>query len=193
MIRLASSLILGSVVLVSGLVQAQQVRNAPPPTARPEYGTFFLNTNVGTFKIKSPGDQQRGNKWEFVKAEGTVTMNFTGTVLISGLEGNVNPGAGVRKEKELKDFDKVLYNGTGRMQISGKFRSIQFFGRNLRMTFNGMGAIFISGEFDRNLSTGEYWFAENPQRMPLMSGGMTLMNPPARAVNQRPVPRVRDN
>lgn len=152
--------------------------------ANGRFGNMFFNANVGSFKILGPGDDM---------AEGTLTFNCKGSVLISGLQGTVT-AQGLRREINDEKLGKQVYFGQGKMTIKGKWNGIQFFGRDLRATWNGFGIIRLFGEFDKNLSTGEYWFSNDPERKPWFNGGMTLTNPPAQRTGATGVkPRVRDN
>jgi hypothetical protein len=159
-----------SAAIVPVIIIAQAPSGGISPTpARPEYGVMYFNTNVGSFKILGPGED---------KAAGTISFACNGSVLISGLEGNVQTN--LRRELVRKDLGKEVYFGKGTMTVNGKFSAIQFFGRDLRASWNGFGIIRLFGEFDKDLNTGEYWYAGNPQKRFWSNGGMTLTNPEAK-------------
>jgi hypothetical protein len=157
---------------------------APAP-ANPEHGTMHLQTKVGSFKLLSPGERM---------AEGRMEISFTGTVLISGLQGTATPSGATRLEYRNQERQRDLYfvpaGSTGSLVIDGKYRAIQFFGRDMRATHRGMGIYRLFGEFDRDLNTGEFWYDESPERQIWHTGGFTTTNPPAR--RQAPQPRFRD-
>lgn len=110
---------------------------------------LWFETNVGSFKILPRGD---------VLPSGDLSFSFTGSVLISELKGTVVPGGNVRREYLNKERGKEVWFGTGTLTIKGSFRSVQWFGRNLKAKFSGNGYMRLYGEFDKNLDTGYYWF-----------------------------------
>ena len=119
-------------------------------------GTMFMKTNVGSFKILGIPTRQ---------PEGKFQITFTGTLLINQLnasEPKVTAGPGIRKEYENAKHLQVAYHGTGTMVIDGKFQSMQWFGRNMSARWDGFGIARLVGEFDKDLKTGSYWYADNP-------------------------------
>lgn len=113
-----------------------------------EYGTLHLKTGLGSFKIK-PTDP-------LGKAEGRVEIAFSGSILVSQLDGNIQVSDGL--VKEFDDLGRQIYHGTGSAVVSGRWRGLQWFGRNLTATWYGKGLIQMIGEFDKDLKTGEYWY-----------------------------------
>ena len=114
-----------------------------------ERDQLWFETNVGSFKILPRGD---------VLPSGDLSMAFTGSVLISELNGAVTPVGNVRREYDNKEHGREVWFGTGKLTIKGSFRAVQWFGRNLKANFNGNGFIRLYGEFDKNLDTGLFWF-----------------------------------
>ncbi|HRF60581.1 MAG TPA: hypothetical protein PLH94_11810 [Fimbriimonadaceae bacterium] len=117
--------------------------------AKADYATLHLRTKLGSFRM--------------IDGQGRVEIQFTGTLLVSQLKGNIGITGQVKKE-----FDKEgrqVWFGTGRAIITGSFRAIQWFGRNMQAVWFGKGVCQIVGEFDKDLNTGEYWFDDPKDRM----------------------------
>ncbi len=165
----------------TGLQTPLQMRAVAKPTSikwAKDHGRSFFNTNIGSFKLMATDE---------TPAEGTLDMVFRGTLLISNLE----PGStlvvtgNVRKEIDDKKFHRQVFFGDGRVTISGRFRSVQFFGRGLRAAFNGFGYARLYGEFDQELETGYYWLEGASQKMPWSSGGSQMHVPSGSTVKPR--------
>jgi len=145
--------------------------------------TLYLQTGVGSFKLLPPGPD---------KTRGTLDIDFEGTIMVSGLTGTATPGAGVRLELERKDHNRQVYFGKGHIRISGEFRAIQFFGRNLKGSYNGVAVARLYGEFDKNMETGYYWYASQPEKQDWGAYGRTLVCPPQKMAPLTPKGKVRD-
>lgn len=144
-----------------------------------EGGIVDFWTSIGSFKIVSPGEK---------KCYGSLDMTFNGTVLVVGLEGTLTTGGSVRKEYENKKWERQAYFGTGKISIKGRWTSIQFFGKNMRSHWEGLGICRLYGEFDKNLETG-YFQIKGDQKLPWMQGGNMFVLP--RPVETIAKPRVR--
>lgn len=155
------NLVLPALLIVSSISIAQ----APSP----QTGEVVMKTAIGSFKMVSPGDQ---------KAFGKLEMTFKGTVLFVGLDASapVVAEGNLRKEYDNKDRARVLYHGSGRMVVNGKFKSIQWFGRDLSCRFNGMSIVRVYGEFDKNGQTGTYQITGDKERY-WQQGGLTFTVP----------------
>lgn len=169
---------MNSVPLVPGLTPS-----------KPNYGVMYFNSRIGSFKIVGPGEQY---------PEGSVTLQCHGTVLISDLQGTVVP-ANMNLELNDTKLKKQVYFGNGRITVRGKFKNIQFFGRDLKAAWDGFGIIRFYGEFDKNLETGLYWYGNDPtNKLDWGNGGMTQTLPQTKRGPQGPTPgqkprvRVRD-
>jgi hypothetical protein len=138
-------------------------------TTQPALDTLYFSAGVGSFKLLPPGPD---------KTTGTLDMEFEGTVMVSGLNGTITPGPGVRLEYERKDHNRKVYFGKGRIRINGEYRAIQFFGRNVKGSFKGVTVARLYGEFDKNMETGYYWYASKPEKVDWGSYGRTLTVPP---------------
>ncbi|MBS1721960.1 MAG: hypothetical protein JSS66_03015 [Armatimonadetes bacterium] len=128
------------------------------------HGTMHFRTKLGSFKV--------------INGEGRVEFTFTGTVLVSNLDGKLEVTGNVRKEYEA--HKRVIYTGTGRCVVTGKWRAVQWFGRDMSAVWFGSGVIRLSGEFDRDQKTGEYWY-EDPSQVDFWPGNNTIdaVNPKA--------------
>ena len=131
------------------------------------YGIVHLQSNLGSFKLRD--------------GVGKVVLKCSGTVLISRLEahgGTFNKKdiqvTGNLKE-EYRGHDKVLYTGTGTLVILGRFRGIQWFGTDMTCTWYGFGLVQVTGEFDKNLDTGSYWYDDARLKRPWFVGGVTTV------------------
>lgn len=133
----------------------------------PNYGTLHLRTKLGSYKL--------------MNGAGRVDIRFVGSMLISGLEGTVvvDPAAGPVKEEYKNDkFQKQVFSGAGRVTVTGKFKAIQWFGKDMDTVWYGVGQARIDGEFDRNLETGFYWYDDPAEKFAWPSDGtMTITNP----------------
>jgi hypothetical protein len=153
-----------SVVFTLGLVAAMAVPQAAPKGD--PIDPIVWKSNIGSFKL--------------LNGNGTTTFSFNGTVLISGLEGTLKKEGNLKEEYNDKKKNRVAYFGTGRITVTGKWRGIQVFGRNLTGRFAGYGFMRMVGEFDKDLNTGSYWFESKPNRiMPWYTSSMTIQVPPA--------------
>ena len=139
-------------------------------TPEPVYptGTVDFETKVGSFKILSPNSD--------VKARGTIAMSFQGTVLVVGLEGRATPGAGVKKSYDNAQRGRQVFFGKGTLTIDGKWRAIQFFGREYKGRWKGFGIMRLYGEFDDKLQTGTYT-VQGQKPEPWGSGGRQVYLP----------------
>lgn len=173
--------IVAVLALLAGAAVAQ-VPSASAPAA-PKDDTLFFSTSVGSFKILPPGPDT---------THGTLDMEFDGTVMVSGLKGTATPGAGVRLEYNRPDHNRQVFFGKGHIRVSGDFRAVQFFGRNLKGNFTGVAVARLYGEFDKNMETGYYWYASQPAKQDWGSYGRTLTVPPYKAPQQATTGKVRD-
>jgi hypothetical protein len=150
---------LGFATIVAVVALAQQGSYVPPDYTKmkvsSERDDVWFETNVGSFKILPRGD---------VLPSGDLTMSFSGSVLVSELNGTITPEGAVRREYHNKAKGKEVWFGTGKLTIKGSFRAVQWFGRNLKAKFNGNGYMRLYGEFDKNLNTGNYWFDPKEKR-----------------------------
>ena len=153
---------LGCLALVSVIPGIAHAQGEPT-------GEAVLKTTIGAFKITSPGD---------TPAFGKITMSFKGSILIVGYTGSspINASSGLRVEYKDDKRTRIEYFGEGTITLDGKFRAIQWFGRNLTMNWNGMGIMRLYGEFDKNGDTGTYEVKGDKLRY-WGTGGMTFSLP----------------
>jgi len=142
-------------------------------------GIVDMATNIGSFKIVSPGE---------VKSFGKIDIEFNGSVLIIGLNGTVIPSAGLRNEYSNAKHERTGYNGKGKLTIEGEWTAIQFFGRDMRAHWEGLGICRLYGEFDKNLDTGTFTIKGDKVRAWNQGGNMFVL---PRGEDNSPTPRVK--
>lgn len=163
---------------VLSLICATALAQTPP--SQP-HGLLQFRTSVGSFKLLGAAEQP---------VEGRLSFNFNGSVLVSGLQGKVVTEGPVRLEKDVKNFDKKVYFGRGKMTVTGRWRAVQFFGRDVKGDFDGWGVFRLYGEFDNTLDTG-VWKRPGEPEQPWGTGGMQVMVPAPGAVSPTVQPKVR--
>jgi hypothetical protein len=174
-------------VLCFGVAAAMM---ATVPAKAGAFGGFdTVNGNVAHFETKIGSFKGIGS--DAVPVQGKLDLSFNGTVLISGLDpkATLKMTGTVHKEYEIKDHTKQVYFGNGTLAITGKLRAIQFFGKDLKGRFEGIGVFRLFGEFDRNLETGFWWYEGSSEKHAWGTGGMQIITPnPEQPIAQ---PRVR--
>jgi hypothetical protein len=150
------------------------IAQGPAPVVPVKTGEVFMKTNIGAFKITSPGD---------VKAFGKIQLSFKGSLLIIGYDGKtpIVPSGGLRVEYQNDKRQRIEYFGEGTVTLDGKFKAIQFFGRNLKMNWAGFGICRLYGEFDKEGNTGTYEVKGDQLRY--WGTGGTTFTVPARTNN----------
>lgn len=127
---------------------------------RTDFGTMHLQTNLGSFKS--------------IDGEGRLEVKFSGTLLLTKhTDGKIDVISGSLR-KEYDKNQRTIYTGTASVVITGKWRGIQWFGKDMVATWWGKGAMRITGEFDRNLKTGDYWYDKKEEALPFPAS--TLMS-----------------
>lgn len=135
------SLICLAVWIVAQPATPEQRGNVQPP-AGVDYATLHFRTNLGSFRL--------------IDGEGRVTFRFRGTVLLNQLDGTYQVTGNV--QEQYRANDRVVLFGNGEIVVQGNWRAIHWFGSDLQAVWFGRGIARLSGEFDRNQETGEYWF-----------------------------------
>ncbi len=135
--------------LITASVMAQPATAAQKAgvTPKPEYGTMHMEAPIGSFRL--------------IDGEGRIEMTFRGTVLLSSLQGKVVPGPGVKRE--VTKGERQVFFGNGTIVVTGKWRALQWFGGGMKASWYGRGLARLTGEFDRNLNPGRYWY-EDPTK-----------------------------
>lgn len=137
-----SSICLLSVLLINHLLSAK------PMVASEEYGMLHLRAREGSFRM--------------FEGEGRVVIDSSGTVLISGLVGQVKKSDDIRLQ--YQNDERQVYFGHGKIEVQGRFRAIQWSGKNLVASWCGKGVLRFLGEYD-GLSTKEvYWYDDSPKQ-----------------------------
>ena len=142
---------------------------------RTNYGTLHMQTRLGTIRS--------------IDGEGRFEMTFTGSLLVSKLDGDLKVTGNVRKEFDRKG--RVCYTGTGKMVAEGKWRTIHWFGRDMKAVWYGKGMANISGEFSRDpktgkLVTGDYWYNDPTQKQAFPNAALQPVVLPKRTNSSRP-------
>jgi hypothetical protein len=145
-------------------------------------GEVVMKTTKGSFKITSPGD---------VNAFGKIQMSFKGSLLIIGYDGKIPivPSAGLRVEYKNDKRQRIEYFGEGTVTLDGKFRAIQFLGRNLNLSWTeAYGICRVYGQFDKDGNTGTFTVKGDQERY-WGSDGTTFTVPPR--TNNAVVPPIK--
>lgn len=133
-------------------------------TLSPDYGTLHLETKLGSFKL--------------LDGVGRAEISFTGTMLLNQADGKVEISGKLRKEYE--GHNRVVYFGTGKVIVTGKWRGIQWFGRDMKAVWYGAGAARLAGEFDRDLNTGKFWYDDPKKKQDWSATGTFTITLPNR-------------
>lgn len=152
------------IVLVAARANAQPATPAQMAGVTPssKFATIHLKTQIGSFKV--------------VDAQGRIEIDFKGTMLLSQVKGTVVASPTLRKEYD--SHGRQVYFGKGKVIVTGSWRGIQWFGTELSAVWYGAGLIRLSGEFDKNLNTGEFWFSDpKKKQFWLTNGSMTVTLP----------------
>lgn len=144
---------------------------------RDDFSVMHLTTNIGSFKILN-GE----GKFDFTLRGSVMINRYKGKPLI--IQGNL--------QKQYEGKDRIVLFGTGRVVMEGTWRGMQWFGRDMKAVWYGKGVARLTGEFDKNLETGWYWYNDpNDKNAWSGQGSFDVPNPPRKA--QTPVvPRARD-
>jgi hypothetical protein len=170
-----------TVLLIAGTAIGQQVSSSTASAPPPRVDTLYFNSKIGSLKIQGANEDP---------AEGRIELSFSGTLLVSGLDGRIGTSGNLRREYLNQKFNRQVYSGTGTVIIEGGVRAIQWFGRDMEGKFTGpRGIVRLYGEFDRNLDTGFYWYEGEQEKKHWGIYGMTLtlprMGPNTSVVPQR--------
>jgi len=174
-----------SVLATASIAQTATPAQREGILANPAFATMHLRASLGSFRL--------------MDGQGRVEVNFTGSLLVSQLQNGKVTLVG-KFEKQYDDRGRQLYYGKGKALITGKFRGIQWFGKDMNLVWFGAGRARLSGEYDKNLKTGELWY-DNPKVVtnwpPQGSFDYTLPRPaapkpvvPPRKVQSIPLPKT---
>ncbi len=138
--------------------------------------TINLQTGLGSFKM--------------IDGKGTASFSFEGTVLLINVEGNVRTEGNLKLEFDDPKMKRRAYYGKGKITIVGKWRGVQWFGSNLTGFVKGDSKIRLTGEFDRSLSTGTYWYGnKTDEKFPWYTTGITVVVPEDPRLSPKPLRR----
>jgi hypothetical protein len=129
-------------VAVVGLAAATAIPQGQPapkrPVKVPKSGTMTMWCQVGSFALEG---------------EGRVEITFTGTLLVSQHDGPPVQVSG-RVRKEYEGMGREAWFGTGKAVVQGKWRKVQWFGKNMNAKWVGRGLAMVFGEYDAKEQTG---------------------------------------
>ncbi|MEJ5170460.1 MAG: hypothetical protein WHU10_05685 [Fimbriimonadales bacterium] len=156
------------------IAQQSEPSFAPVPPGK-NYGRMHFETKLGSFRV--------------INGEGQLQMTFKGTVLVSQhQDGVLNVTGNVRKE--IDERGRKVYFGQGRLAITGRWRAIQWFGRDMSADWLGAGMVQLKGEFDKDLNTGTFWVDDPKQIQYWQTSLITVLLPnPAGQDSQEPIER----
>jgi hypothetical protein len=136
------------ILLLTNGFAATLRQSSRSPVVRPDI--LYLRAKEGGFRM--------------FEGEGKVEITSLGTVLVTGLRGRVMKSDDIRLQ--YKDPLRQVYFGRGRLVVQGKFRALQWAGKDLRATWQGKGRMRFVGEYHERDRKGEYWYSSFPHRMP---------------------------
>jgi hypothetical protein len=175
--RLFSATFAASLVFAAAVAQTPSVPGAD---------TAYFHTKVGSFKILGSESARPP-----IPPRGHLEINFTGTVLVSGLAGKPKVEGNVNLEYENKTYKKLAYYGTGKITVDGLFESIEWFGRDMSGSYRGIGNVRLFGEFDKDLHTGEWWYGSDPAKKNPWGTNLIEVVVPQPAPSRPVVPNIR--
>lgn len=148
----------------------------PLASAQALSDTLHLQTSLGSFKM--------------IDGTGTASFSFEGTVLLVNVEGDVRTEGNLKLEFDDPRMKRRAYYGKGKITIVGKWRGVQWFGSNLRGFVKGNSKIRLTGEFDKDLSTGNYWYGDKTdEKFPWYTTGITVVVPEDPRLSPKPLRR----
>ena len=152
--------------LASGIAVLAQGTPGPQPKApAATVGNAHLWAEVGSFQLEGGG---------------TVTVKFTGTLLVSKADGQSMPSVtvtgNVRKEFENAKMGRTAWFGTGNATITGSWRHLTVFGKKMDARWRGSGIAQVYGEFDSAGKTG-FITVDGSEPFEWMSSGLTFHVP----------------
>ncbi len=197
MFRVTLSAAVAALLCISAL--AQKPVPPPTPTTTPPVPAKGEPKETGLVPASVPGDtlhvQSRMASFKIVPRgtdfpTGRLEFSFDGTVMLNGLvPGSVLKTTGtVKEEYDNKEHGRQVFFGKGSMLVVGKFKGCQWFGRDLVLSFKGLGVVRVTAEFDKDLNTGSYWY-DPAEKIPLQTSLMPLVVPqqisgPIRAIKR---------
>lgn len=173
-----------TIALVLTLCSAGLTQQKPPPAAQPSIpgsalalmpkptlgDVLHVQSRIASFKIVPKGPELPAGRLEFSFKNSSVLINGLETGAYLHTTGNI------RQEYENKDHKRQVYFGTGSVLIVGRFKTCQWFGRDLDFTFKGRGVVRMIAEFDDKRETGSFWYGDGP-KSPLQTALVPLILP----------------
>ncbi len=125
-------------------------------TPKEGYETMHLLTKVGSCK--------------FIDGEGRVEISFSGSLLLSQVKGSRVISGNLQRQYHDAKRGRELFYGTGKIIITGTWRGMQWFGRDMRTVWYGRGAVRLSGEYYASptkpgtFESGWFWYEDPAKR-----------------------------
>lgn len=150
MMRYGFSFLLGAAFVGVAVAQPATPAQRAGVTAQPGFATMHLEAMLGSFKM--------------IDGQGRVEFSFEGTVLLSQIKGQRQVTGNVQRKYNAEG--REVWFGRGRVVVTGSWRAIQWFGKDMRLVWFGQGVVRLSGEYyrdpvTRELRTGKMWY-DNP-------------------------------
>ena len=164
-------------LLISGAALFAQGEPVAPPAPAQEIGNAHLWAEVGSFKLEGSG---------------TVDIKFTGTLLVTQVEGQPMPQVSVsgkvRKEFESAEMGRTAWFGSGTAKVTGSWRHLTVFGKAMDAKWRGAGIAMVYGEFDSKGKTG-FITIDGSEPYEWMNAGLTFHVPSSSDPRFRQNPR----
>ncbi len=127
-----------------------------------KYATLHFNTKIGSFKL--------------LEGEGKIQFSFTGSVMLNVYKDTKVTFTGDVK-RQYEGRGREVYFGSGTCTMVGRWKAVQWFGRNLNGMWWGNGRIRLISEFFKDpktgeLVTGQYWYNDPNNKSYWFSGGV---------------------
>jgi hypothetical protein len=162
------------VASVANYAQPASAEQKGPYSGRSDMAIFHAQTKLGSMKL--------------IDAEGRVDLSFTGTLLLTKHTNGEFRIVSGNLRKEYEKGGRTVYTGTARIVLTGKWRGLQWFGSNMNTVFYGKGFARLSGEFDRNLETGYYWYANAAEKVAMPASNVASFPIPPENVKPKANP-----
>src|SRR5688572_15443931 len=162
--------------LVAAAALFAQSEPGAPKADTAAIGNAHLWAEVGSFKLEGSG---------------TVDVEFTGTLLITRADGQPMPkvtmAGKVRKEFENVEMGRTAWFGSGTAKVTGSWRHLTVFGKQMDAKWRGSAIAIVYGEFDAQGKTG-FITVDGSEPIEWMNAGLTFHVPAASAPRLQPQP-----
>ena len=98
-----------------------------------DFGTMHLYTKIGSCK--------------FLNGEGRLEISYSGSLLLSQFKGKYTITGNLVRQYNSPEHGRELYYGKGTIVLTGKWRGLQWFGRDFTAHWYGAGIARLTGEY----------------------------------------------